>query len=172
MRDIKVLKVYNLVNSKGTKIQLRLGILRSRVGELAISNADRGYRWSFNGNEIPMPVRSGYWFNGFEETVMLDWLKGNGWYPHTCVSMDDGKCRVYELPSEPSKGNETYELPIHAIHSGERALKDAVRLLYNNGSRVEAISLYRYVHPSCLLAAHDAIKAIVFDNQQYFCYTK
>ena len=168
MRDVKVLKVYNLVNSKGTKLQLRLGILRSRAGEVCIANTDNGSRWSFVGKEIPMPVRSGYWFNGFADEIMLSWLKGNGWYPRSCVCMDDGRCHVYELPKaeEPSKGNETYELSLYAINVGERALKHAVNLLCNNGNKVDAVNLYRYVHPTCLLAARDAVDAIRLDKQQ------
>ena len=167
MRDIKVLKVYNLVNSNGTKLQLRLGMLKSRAGEVCISNADKGYRWSFIGEHIPMPVRSYYWFNGFAENIMLDWLKGNGWYPKTCVYMCNGTARVYELPNtEPSKGNETYELSLYAINVGERALKHAVNLLCNNGNKVDAVNLYRYVHPTCLLAARDAVDAIRLDKQQ------
>jgi hypothetical protein len=45
-----------------------------------------------------MPVRSGYWFNGFPEKTMIDWLKGNGWYPQSCVLMPVGKAIVFDLP--------------------------------------------------------------------------
>ena len=167
MRDIKVLKVYNLVDSKGNKLQLRLGILRQRIGEVCISNADSGHRWSFMGKNIPMPVRSGYWFNGFADEIMLDWLKGNGWYPRSCVSMDDGKCHVYELPKaeECSKGNEVYELPNYVVNAGERVLKDAIRWICSNGSKLDAVALYRYVHPCPLYAANDAVNAIRLDSQ-------
>ena len=165
--NIDICYVYNLLDSNGNKLQLRLGRINGYANANLVCN-DRGFRWSFVGSKIPMPVRAYTWFNGFPENIMLDWLKGNGWALRSRVEMSTGKATIYELPKaeESSKGNNEYELPIHAIHSGERALKDAVRLLYNNGSRVEAISLYRYVHPTCLLAAHDAVKAIVFDKQQ------
>lgn len=166
--NIDICYVYNLVDSKGTKLQLRLGRIKGYGDELLAYHCDQGFRWSFVGSKIPMPVRAYTWFNGFPENTMLDWLKGNGWALHSRVEMSTGKATVYELPKaeEPSKGNNEYELPLHAIHSGERALKDAVRLMYGNGDKISAISLYRYVHPSCMLAAHDAVKAIVFDNQQ------
>ena len=89
MREtIDILCVYNLVNPDGAKLQLRLGLVKGD-----------GLRWSFEGKNIPMPVRSRTWFNGFPENIMLDWLKGNGWYPHTCVFMGTGKVKVYELPT-------------------------------------------------------------------------
>ena len=171
MRNIKVVRVYNLVNSKGNKLQLRLGILKSREGEVCISNADKGYRWSFIGENIPMPVRSMYWFNGFEESIMLDWLKGNGWYPRSCVFMDDGRARIYELPdAEPAKGNEettkVYEVPSYVKVAGENAFKDAIRYLCNNVNRMTAVCMYRYVHPCSLGDAKNAVDAIWFDEQK------
>lgn len=98
MRNVKVIKVYNLVNSKGNKLRLRLGELKSR-DDAFVSSADQGLRWSFIGANIPMPVRSSTWFNGFPEHIMLEWLKGNGWYVQTCVDMCDGRARVYNVPS-------------------------------------------------------------------------
>ena len=166
--NIDIYYAYNLVDSNGTKLQLRLGRLKGYSDELLAYHCDQGFRWSFVGPNIPMPVRAYTWFNGFPENTMLDWLKGNGWALRSRVEMSTGKATVYELPKadEPSKGNNTYELPAHATHAGERALREAVKMLYNNGSRIGAVSLYRYVHPTCLLAAHDAVNAIVFDKQQ------
>lgn len=163
---ITALVCFNLVNTDGVKLRLYLG--RDEGYADCYGNPDKGFRWSFVGTRIPMPVRAYTWFNGFPENTMLDWLKGNGWALRSRVEMSTGKATIYELPcaEEPSKGNETYELPIYAIHSGERALKDAVRLMYGNGDRISAISLYRYVHPSCMLAAHDAVRAICLDKQQ------
>ena len=158
MRDIKVLRVYNLVNANGTKLQLWLGVLKNRLGDVCIANADKGYRWCFNGNKIPMPVRSGYWFNGFEESVMLDWLKGNGWYPRSCVFMDDSRCHVYELPSFddiPYKGNDL------DIRAGESALIRAVRLLWEDNCRRKAVALYRYCHECTTQEADKAVREIV-----------
>lgn len=60
-RKIKTLKVYNLVNSQGIKLQLRLGVITEGLRiEHPAHIADKGYRWSFIGKNIPMPVRSEY----------------------------------------------------------------------------------------------------------------
>jgi hypothetical protein len=118
MRKIDVLKVYNLVNSNGAKLRLELGIITDGLyEEYPIDNADKGFRWCFAGENIPMPVRSGYWFNGFHEKVMLDWLKGNGWYPQSCVIMPVGKAIVYDLPAAPETETETDWIP---VSSGKR----------------------------------------------------
>ena len=167
MRDIKVLKVYNLVDSDGNRLRLRLGILKSRTGEVCISNKDIGYRWSFIGEHIPMPVRSMTWFNGFPEETMLEWLKRNGWYPKTCVWMSDGTAKVYELPrtEEPSKGN---EVPYYIYENGKIAVNDAIKMFRENGRMLKAVQLYRYViNPCCSLAgAKRAVDAMCIDNQQ------
>jgi hypothetical protein len=158
MRNVKVLRVYNLLDSKGNKLQLRLGILNSRYDEVCISNADQGYRWSFIGEHIPMPVRSMTWFNGFPEEVMLSWLNGNGWYPQSRVEMDNGRCRVYELPN---KGNEmdllgTDEFP--ALSEYDKGCFDrAIRMIVGGGHKANAVRVYRYAHGGKL---SDALKAV------------
>ena len=164
VRKIEVLKSYNLVNSKGTKLQLQLGIADGDVPDrYPICNADRGYRWRFIGTEIPMPVRSMYWFNGFAEEIMLEWLKGNGWYPQTCVHMYTGRADVYELPkaNEPIKADEEYKLSEAAIRCGEEALHNAVCMLCKAGLKLRAVALYRYIHPSSLVDAKYAVDDIV-----------
>lgn len=157
MRNVNVLKVYNLVDSKGNKLRLRLGELRSR-DDICVSSADKGYRWSFIGDNIPMPVRSLTWFNGFPEATMLDWLKGNGWYPQTCVDLNSGYAKVYDLP----KGNEISD---HIVVGGENALNRAIKLLCDGGSVLTAVQLYRYVnHPCSIADAKHAVDVIRFDN--------
>ena len=156
MREIKTVKVYNLLDTKGNELRLNLGMLQTRRNEVCLDNADSGWRWSFEGKKIPMPVRSGYWFNGFPEATMLEWLKGNGWAVHTCVDMITGKAKVYELPS----ADEKYELSGLAVEQGEKALKEAVIQLCNAGFKLKAIALYRYVHPCCLKDANTVVTKI------------
>jgi hypothetical protein len=105
---IDILRVYNLVDIDGKRLQLRLGRIRGYGDELRAHNADHGYRWSFIGTKIPMPVRNATWFNGFTEKVMLDWLKENDWALRSRVEMGTGKATVYDLPT--SKGNNIPEL--------------------------------------------------------------
>lgn len=157
MREIKTLLVYNLVDSKGNKLRLNLGLIKGSIDEYPIDSADKGYRWSFEGHEIPMPIRSGYWFNGFPVSVMLDWLKGNGWALHTVVNMAIGTAQVYELPfsDDSCNGNEEFSFTV------ESALDHAVRLLWEKGHKLKAASLYRHIKGGTLYEAHEAVKEIV-----------
>ena len=168
MENMQVVNVYNLVNSKGNWLQLELGLGDCTNNEYPKDASDNGYRWRFFGSSIPMPVRAGYWFNGFPEGVMLDWLNGNGWYPRTKVNMRTGHAKVYELPDvhDPSKGNEnTYKLSDLAIEQGECALKRAIKMMSDDGYKLSAITLYRYVHPCTLPDAKNAIdKILQLDN--------
>ena len=99
MEKVKTFRVYNLLNANGERLRLRLGYAVDDDGRPY--NRDSGLRWSFDGRNIPMPVRSRTWFNGFPEPIMLSWLKRNGWYPHTRVELTTGYAGVFELP----KGN-------------------------------------------------------------------
>lgn len=171
MNKVKTIRVYNLVDANGNKLILELGVTDVKRDDKPWDSADKGYRWRFIGKHIPMPVRSMYWFNGFAEPVMLDWLKGNGWYPRARVEMCSGYAHVYELPgAEPIKGNEetphVYEVPGYVTVAGENAFKDAIRYLCNNVNKMTAICMYRYVHPCSLEDANLAVNAIQFDGQQ------
>lgn len=166
MRKTETIKVYNLVNANGTRLRLELGrTIDGLRDEYPIDSKDNGFRWRFVGKKIPMPVRSEYWFNGFPEEIMLNWLKENGWYPKTCVYMCNGTAHVYELP----KGNEdpapAYELSEAAIRNGKCAMEDAIKMLCSNGYVLKAVSLYRYIHPCTLIDAKHAVDAIRFDNK-------
>ena len=166
MRKIKTMKVFNLVNGKGTKLQLQQGIITEGLrDEYPIISSDKGYRWRFIGKEIPMPVRSYYWFNGFPEETMLNWLKANGWYPQTCVIMDDGSAKVYELPNGNVGTRESAfvmanDLPNAVQDVNKEAFHYAIRDLWCNGSKLKAVRLYRYAHGGTLGEATNAVRAI------------
>ena len=151
MRNVTVIKVYNLVNNKGNKLHLRLGELKSR-DDAFVSSADKGLRWSFVGVNIPMPVRSMTWFNGFPENIMLDWLKGNGWYVQTCVNMCDGNAKVYDVP----KGNEE---PSREL--SRRTFNAVIRNLVYEGKQITAAHVYRHANGCDLRDAHNAVMKIV-----------
>ena len=157
MENMEVLKVYNLVNSKGNGLQLELGHGTCTIDEHPKEINDNGYRWRFFGCDIPMPVRAGYWFNGFTESVMLDWLKGNGWYPRTKVNMRTGHAVVFELP----KGNEedVRILPERNEHE-ECVFRDTIIDLCRNGKMMRAAALYRYANGGEIREAYHAVKEI------------
>lgn len=153
MEKTKIIRVYNLVDSKGNKLRLDLGIISLNRSADPIYNGDTGYRWRFIGKHIPMPIRSMHWFNGFPENIMLDWLKGNGWYAHTRVEMCDGYAHVYELP----KGNENTD---DRSEEDEQVFKKTIRELANNSKRVSAVRLYRYANGGTLGEAYHAVREI------------
>ena len=149
MRNVNVILTYNLVDCNGNKLTLCFGELKSRYDYVCISNADKGYRWRFTGKKIPMPVRSGTWFNGFPADVMLDWLKGNGWYVHTRVNMTTGNAHVYELP----KGNDRRE-------EDEKAFREVIRQLHDDGKSVTATRLYCDANGGDMRDAYYAVREI------------
>ena len=159
MKNIKTIRVYNLVDSKGNKLKLELGLINDHNPDYfePIAHGDKGYRWRFIGKNIPMPVRSMCWFNGFPEPIMIPWLKGNGWYPHTRVEMCNGYAEVFELP----KGNEEdiRILPERYEHE-ECVFCDTIRDLVSKGKIMRATSLYRYANGGEIRDAHKAVMEI------------
>ena len=93
MKEVNIIRVYNLLNPNGNRLQLRLAIIHPDDRER--NCGDTGYRWSFLGSEIPMPVRNGTWFNGFPVDTMLLWLAEHEWYVETEVDMHTGKAKVH-----------------------------------------------------------------------------
>lgn len=160
---IDVLYVYNLVDANGTKLQLRLGRIKGYGDELHGYNTDHGYRWSFIGTKIPMPVRNGTWFNGFPVNTMLQWLKENGWYLHTRVTMHNGKVHVFELPDVPQLPTKD-DIPAYVSVKGKQVLADAIRHLCANGMKIDAICLYRYVNPCTISEGKNAVDKIQFEE--------
>lgn len=152
MEKVKTFRVYNLLNENGDKLRLCLGYVTNTTA--MYEEANQILRWCFNGKKIPMPVRSGCWFNGFPENIMLDWLKGNGWHLRTRVDLDSGHAVVFDLPD--SKGNEEY------IDSFvDKAIICAMKLMWTSGKHIKAIHLYRHLYGGTLDEAAIAVKGIV-----------
>ena len=61
-------------------------------------------------------------------------------------------------------GNEEYELSEQAVRLGEDALEFAIRNLCEEGGKLKAIALYRYVHPCTLVEGKAAVDAIQFNT--------
>lgn len=160
---IDVLYVYNLVDANGTKLQLRLGHIREIDPAGSIYNTDHGYRWSFIGTKIPMPVRNGTWFNGFPVNTMLNWLKENGWYLRSRVTMHNGYVIVHDIPYIPQLPMKD-DIPAYISVKGKQVLADAIRHLCANGMKLDAICLYRYVNPCTLSEGKNAVDKIQFEE--------
>lgn len=154
--NITTIRTYNLVDSNGNRLQLKLGRINvsrdvRRVGP------DQGFRWNFKGTKIPMPVRSETWFNGFPEETMLNWLKANGWYPRTIVYYDN-TVQVCELPKaneeKPTSTDRSSLLPVF-----QDSFEDAIRALYDV-SYVKAVNAYLYAHGGTVRRAREAVAKI------------
>lgn len=161
MDKIIHIKTQCFVNGQGHILNLRLGYDPTATGVQAM-------RWSFMGINIPMPVRSGTWFHGFSEEIMFKWLKENGWEYKATIRADTGvmkaillACNCTEAKGTPATETEPYQLSEQGIENGNRALKQAIRMLCKNGWKLQAISLYRLVYPCSLLDAKHAVEAIV-----------
>lgn len=147
MTDVNVLKIYNFVDSDNNQLQLRFGVLVDRDD---LPSKDMGWRWSFVGTKIPMPVRCGTWFNGFPADTMLDWLKSNGWTVLTCVNLNSGRVVVYDTVKD--------EVSLNVLE--ERALNEALQLLVGIGHSSRACLLYRCIFGGSMVDATNAVKAI------------
>lgn len=154
MENITTIKVYNLLDANGNKLRLRLG--RSDYFNLHIG--DKGYRWSFVGTRIPMPVRAYTWFNGFPEPVMLEWLKGNGWCLRSIAYVLTGEVDVFDLPN----GNEDLNIEItpERCEHDEKKFCEVIRELVNDGRKATATCLYRYANGGSLSDAFHAVTEI------------
>ena len=138
LKEVKIIRVYNLVNTKGKRLQLRLCVLHPDDREKFCG--DTGYRWSFLGTEIPMPVRAGTWFNGFPADTMTMWLAEQGWYVVTEVDMTSGKAKVCGLP-EPEEAYTDEQFA-----SDKQVFNRTIKDLLCANEYGKAIQLCRYAH--------------------------
>lgn len=152
MENINIIRVYNLVNPKGTRLQLRLGHIRKFNG--IPTDGDTGYRWSFLGREIPMPVRNGTWFNGFPADTMLLWLAEHEWNVETEVDMATGKAKAYALP-EPAEEYDAKTLAEDGV-----AFNLHLKELNAQCRFGLAVQLYSYAHEVGHWTARQIVKEI------------
>ena len=140
MEKVIIHKVYNLVNHNGDKLQLKLGLLQNNRDNGVPVPAIHGWRWSFEGKEIPMPVRSRTWFNGFPADTMLLWLAEHDWYVVTEVDMATGKANVNGLP-EPEEAYTDEDFA-----KDETVFNEILKELTAQGKFGIAVQLYSYAH--------------------------
>ena len=152
MKAINIIRMYNLVNPKGKRLQLRLGVLHPEDREKFCG--DTGYRWSFLGREIPMPVRNGTWFNGFPHDTMMLWLAEHEWHVETEVDMLSGKAKVYNLP-EPVE-----EYPAETMANDEIEFNKVLQELCDKGKFGIAVQIYSYAYEVGHWTARQIVKEI------------
>lgn len=142
MEVVKNLVSYNLRNANGQRLMLQYG--KAYEGG-RMSEKVEAQRWRFYGERIPMPVRSGTWFQGLSSTEMLDWLKREGWQPESRVAIGAGSALVYKVDF--SDGND------------DDNLKKAIRFL-NDRNFAYATVVYRLLNGCDTGKAADAVREI------------
>lgn len=139
----ELIYTYNLVNSKGNKLQLQLACVPNAFG-----NSESF--WRFIGDNVPRPLYSNQWYSLFtdDEGEMLDWCKENEWYLHSRVDM-----HTYEVIFNliVSKGNEDCF----------NALIDAIQKLCRDNHRNTANMLYASYCDCSVSEARDAVRVII-----------
>lgn len=162
MEIVKPITCYNLRDPKGNKLELRYGMLLDEKGN--IQHTRSAQRWSFIGKRIPMPVRSGMWFQGLSATEMLDWLRRDGWCLESRVVIGTGSATIYTLPDKANEETTSFGGYREAY---EKRFKDAIKLIAENGTDVWAVRVYQYAHDCDVLEARKAVREILaLDNQQ------
>lgn len=156
MEEVKALRAYNLLNEFGHHLTLQYGRCVDLDGN--IMNADSAQRWRFFGSRIPMPVRSGTWFQGLSSCEMLNWLKNAGWLPETHVNLSSGCAIVYKV-------NPELEHEIRDFDSlgptDKRKCNEAVLYLMRHNRFTTAYGLYRVLHNCSLSVAVQSVKAML-----------
>lgn len=165
MENITILRIYNLEDTNKNKLQLRLGRDEEVFANRRKGNPDYGFRWSFIGTKIPMPVRKGTWFNGFPEYTMMMWLAEQGWHVRTVVDPVTCKADVYNVPDDDEEEGEAVELfdvsDIPTCGIDERdIIEEAVRVLCRCNRKLAAIKLYRILYKCGLREAKESVEEI------------
>ena len=75
--NIYLITAHHFINAANESLTLNIGRLTDETGEPVRSAL--AIRYCLTGRHIPMPVRSGTWFESVSFPVMKKWLKDNGW---------------------------------------------------------------------------------------------
>lgn len=156
MEEVKALRSYNLLNEFGHHLTLQYGRCVDLDGN--IMNANSAQRWRFFGSKIPMPVRSGTWFQGLSTREMLDWLKNAGWLPETMVILPSGCATVYKVNLEPEYEIRDFD---SLCPTDKRKCNEAVLYLMHHNQFSTAYVLYRVLHNCSLSVAAQSVKAML-----------
>ena len=150
MENVKALVSYNLRHTaNGDRLMMQYGRLWEAV--VGVDCAETAQRWRFFGQQIPMPVRSGTWFQGFSANEMLEWLRREGWTLETKVIIGTGHATVYKKPVS----------DIPPLTVGKTAFEGTVCDLVQAGAKATAYFMWQYVHGGSLLQAKQAVEALV-----------
>lgn len=156
---VKPIIAYTLMNTKGQKLLMQLGIDED-------SPILETRRWRFFGQHIPMPVHSGQWFNGFSLKTMLDWLAANGgWHLVATVYLKSGLAVMYDLSINDDEEPVPEEAPIESKMKQHELDEDFVNFtiyqMWQAGLKARAMRLYQKLYGLDISTAGNAVRDIV-----------
>lgn len=149
---VKALTSFAFVNEKKQDLTLIYGRIVDENGKENPSITAQ--RWSLVGLNIPFPVRSGTWFEGFAIDVMLEYLKRNGWTFCSYTSLKGGKTYVVDSvkAAKPVIDNIKKEQAAEPVKKEtEEELNAKIVKLLKDGYRIKAIMTYKEYHPELLI---------------------
>ena len=145
---IQKIKAYYFKDRNGIKLTLCYG---REVSDLTgeIDNSPTDQRWVMYGKRIPMPVRSGTWFQGLSSVAMVNFLEANGYTLEASVNLSTGIMHKYVYDEI-----DMYDVEHH------------IRNAYRGDNKVALVMLYRDITGMSIHNANNAVNAII-DKAQY-----
>lgn len=157
MEKVKALVSYNLRHSdKPARLMMQYGRVSDDYGN--VINSTAAQRWRFFGPQIPMPVRSGTWFQGFSADEMLEWLRREGWMLETKVIIGTGYAAIYN-ENKSSAYDDVINVP--PLAKGKESFERVICELVRDGRKATAYFMWRYAHGGSLAQAKSAVEALV-----------
>lgn len=146
---IQKIKAYYFKDKNGTKLTLYYG---REVSDLTgkIDHSPAGQRWVMYGKRIPMPVRSGTWFQGLSSVAMVEFLEANGYTLEAYVNLGTGIMH---------KCNNNKAIDMNDV---ERHIRQA----YSGNNKLSLVLLYRDITGMSVHDANNSVNAII-DKVQY-----
>lgn len=146
MENVKKIRAFYYQDNDGNKLTMFYGRLVDCTG-VGIVGTDNAQRWCFIGNKIPMPVRSGTWFQGFGFNKMNDFVESTGYKLVTTVNLIYGT--VWYCP--------IVNKPIPDMDS----IKYQIEKLYNGGNKLRLICLYQTIAGCSVSEANEVVTDII-----------
>lgn len=145
---IKKIKAYYLKDSNGNELTLCYGReVNENTGE--VFTAANAQRWVMYGKRIPMPVRSGTWFQGLGDCEMVAWLNDAGYTLDAYVNLSTGimhKCAENKIS--------IFDVEHH------------IRCAYRGDNKTALVALYKDITGMSIHDSRVAVEAII-DSIQY-----
>lgn len=148
MENIKKIRAFYYKDNQGNKLTMFYGRLFDSAFN-CISGTNNAQRWCFTGNKIPMPVRSGTWFQGFGYNEMNRFVESTGYHLVMTVNLIHGtvwKCPELEFTPDID------------------TIKHRIKRLYTGSNKLSLIRLYKEATGCNLSEANDVVTELLCNN--------